>query len=232
MNDKISMDHNTHENSLMNYSDGNTRVDNENETIILNDNKENTSMQSYQVTHFNQDKHLNNAHKSNVSTINSNHNIELQEIPGDPTKSINNEEIKDIEKELDNLQQNKINSDGTTNIKIYRNLLISLHEQVNRLEQEVEFLRNDTLMKSKTIKNLVSMISIKVNKPNSNEQSTLNETSSYNSMVSQYNNNVVAFNENLREESQTNYQCSTPITGDQCESNEFFSCRYISTCKL
>ena len=58
MNNKISMDHNTHENSLMNYSDGNTRVDNENETIILNDNKENTSMQSYQVTHFNQDKHL------------------------------------------------------------------------------------------------------------------------------------------------------------------------------
>ena len=139
MNDKISMHHNTHENSLMNYSDGNTRVDNENETIILNDNKENTSMQSYQVTHFNQDKHLNNAHESNVSTINSNRDIELQEIAGDPTKSINNEEIKDIEREFDNLQQNKINSDGTTNIKIYRNLLISLHEQVNRLKQEVEF---------------------------------------------------------------------------------------------
>ena len=54
------------------------------------------------------------------------------------------------------------------------------------------------------------MISIKVNKPNSNEQSTPNETSSYNSMASQYNNNVVAFNENLPEESQTNYQCSAP----------------------
>ena len=68
-------------------------------------------------------------------------------------------------------------------MNIFKNLITTLQEQVNTSTEEVKFLREDTLIKSRTISTLTNMMTIN----NVNNEISHDDVTMYNENISRYN---------------------------------------------
>lgn len=111
----------------------------------------------------------------------------------DDTRKSSNHDLNSLEQELqDECKRKQCHSDDTYKMDVYKNLIITLQEQITSLTADVEFLRQDSLNKSNTINDLTSISNIilrKYNKDN-NKAEFSNNTSNYNNNVSLYNQQV------------------------------------------
>ena len=113
----------------------------------------------------------------------------------------NNNEIKSIEKELEDLQRTQRKGDGdTSKVEILRRFVMNLQEQIADLTLNIEFLRQDSLNKNNIINNLFEIIQKSNNKYYDNNKSIFNNTSTYNDKVSSYNKEISKDNDNVSNE--------------------------------
>ena len=90
-----------------------------------------------------------------------------------------------------------------SNINIFKSLIINLEERVSSLTEEVMFLREDTLIKSRTIRNLTDLITV---------TQKSKESSDTPSNVSEYNENVSNYNKKVLDTKHHEHKNSTPVS--------------------
>ena len=133
--------------------------------------------------------------KSVIDHNNLNYNIE---------KNNNDSEFNDIEENVNNMMNTQKNNDELCKVDIFKNLLLTLQNQIDTLTEEVKFLRKDSINKSEMINNLIDITKIIHTKREVNtgaiirNESTQNEASIDNvSKSNQYISNNRLNNNNL-----------------------------------
>ena len=89
------------------------------------------------------------------SNISSHTNFTLV---NDTTSSTKNSELNHLEREISKLSKKNenINNDNSK-IETYKDMIISQHDHITNILEEVKFLRNDAVKKSNIINNLIKM---------------------------------------------------------------------------
>ena len=80
--------------------------------------------------------------------------------------------MKSIEAEIHNILENQKNNDDISKMDTFRNLYLNLENHIDALAEEVKFLREDSISKSRMINNLIDIAGIRYKKCESNNYST------------------------------------------------------------
>ena len=90
----------------------------------------------------------------------------------DNINNSNDHEMKSIEAEIHNILENQEKNADTSKPDTFRNLFINLQNHIDALAEEVKFLREDSISKSRTISNLIDIAGIRYKKCKRNNYST------------------------------------------------------------
>ena len=109
-------------------------------------------------------------------------------------KNNNDSEFNDIEAEVNNIMNTQKNNDELCKMDVFKNLLLTLQNQIDTLTEEVKFLREDSINKSMMINNLINITRIIHTKREVNNSTIISDESSRNETtidsVSKFNKNI------------------------------------------